>query len=85
MLNSTHTKVELKILINRSYKDVNKKCFLQDLQHGLKNNGNFSYLIDKFKQILNHHAHLKKSKLRGNTGQHINKTFRKRNNEKIQS
>ena len=85
MLNSTYTNLELKILINRSYTDFNKKCFLQDLQHGLKNNGNFSYFIDKFKQILNHHARLKKSYLRGNTGQHINKTFRKRHNEKIQS
>ena len=67
MLKSTYTKLEPKILRNRSYKD---------LQHGLKSNGMFSDFNDDFKQILNHHAPIKQSKLRGNTKPYTNKILR---------
>ena len=77
MLESTYIKLEQKILRNHSYKDFNKESFFQDLQHGLKNNGKLSDFNDELKQILNHHTPVKKSKLRGNTKSHINKTLRK--------
>ena len=67
MLKSTYTKLEPKILGNRSYKNFNKKSFLQDLQHGLNNIGNFTEFNDELKAILDHHAPIKQSKLRGNT------------------
>ena len=77
MLKSTYAKLEPKILRNRSYKDFNKESFLQDLQHGLNNIGKFAEFNDEFKAILNHHAPIKQSKLRGNTKRHINKTLRR--------
>ena len=77
MLKSTYTKLELKILRNRSYKDFNKESFLRDLQHGFNNIGNFAEFNDEFKAILDHYAPNKQSKLRGNTKPHINKTLRK--------
>ena len=77
MLKSTYTKLELKILRNRSYKDFNKESFLQNLQLGLDNIGNFAEFNDEFKAILDHHAPIKQSKLRGNTKPHINRTLRK--------
>ena len=73
MLKSTYAKLEPKTLRNRSYKDFNKKSFLQDLQHRLNNNGKFAEFNDEFKSILNHHAPIKQS----NTKPHINKTLRK--------
>ena len=75
MLKSTYTKLEPKVLRNCSYKDFSKESFLQDFQHGLKNNGKFSDFNDEFKQILNHQAPIKQFKLRGNTKPHINKTL----------
>ena len=39
MLKFTYAKLEPKILRSRFYKDFNKEFFLQDLQHGLNNNG----------------------------------------------
>ena len=51
ILKSTYTKLEPKILRNRSYKDFNKESFLQDLQHGLKNNRKFGDCNDEFKHI----------------------------------
>ena len=77
MLKSTYTKLELKNLRKLSYKDFNKESFLQDLQHGLNNIGNFAEFNDAFKAMLDHHASIKQSKLRGNTKSHINKTLRK--------
>ena len=76
-LKSTYTKLELKNLRNRSYKDFNKESFLQNLQLGLDNIGNFAEFNDEFKAILDHHAPIKQSKLRGNTKPHINRTLRK--------
>ena len=76
-LKSIYTKLEPKILRNRSYKDFNKESFLQDLQHGLDTIDNFAEFNDKFKAIFNHHASIKQSKLRGNTKPHINTTVRK--------
>ena len=73
MLKSTYTRLEPKILRNRSYKDFYEECFLQDLQHGLSNNGNYSDFNNEFKEILNHHAPIKQTKVRGNTKPHINK------------
>ena len=77
MLKFTYAKSEPKILRNRSYKDFNKESFLQDLQHGLNNIGKFAEFNDEFKAILNHHAPIKQSKLRGNTKSQIDKTLRK--------
>ena len=77
MLKSTYTRLEPKILRNRSYKDFYEECFLQDLQHGLSNNGNYSDFNNEFKEILNHHAPIKQTKVRGNTKPHINKALRK--------
>ena len=77
MLKSTYTKLEPKILRKHSYKDFNKESFLRDLEHGLNNIGNFAKFNDEFKAILDHHAPIKQSKLRGNTKPHINKTLRK--------
>ena len=77
MLKSTYTKLEPKILRKRSYKDFNKESFLRDLEHGLNNIGNFAIFNGEFKAILDHHASIKQSKLRGNTKPHINKTLRK--------
>ena len=74
-LKSTYAKLEPKMLRNRSYKDFNKESFLQDLQHGLKNIGNFAEFTNEFKEILNHPAPIK---LRGNTEPQINKTLRKK-------
>ena len=75
MLKSTYTRSEPKILRNRSYKDFYEECFLQDLQHGLSNNGNYSDFNNEFKEILNHHAPIKQTKVRGNTKPHINKAL----------
>ena len=50
MLKSTYTRLEPKILRNRSYKDFYEECFLQDLQHGLSNNGNYSDSIMNLKK-----------------------------------
>ena len=83
MLKSTYTKLEPKNLRKRSYKDFNKESFLQDLQHGLNNIGNFAEFNDAFKAILDHHTSIKQSKLRGNTKSHINKTRRKEIDLKI--
>ena len=77
MLKAKYVKLEPKILRNHSYKDFNKESFLQDLQHGLNNNGKFAEFNDEFKAILNHHAPIKQSKCRCNTKPHINKTLRK--------
>ena len=77
MLKSIYAKLEPKILSIRSYKDFSKESFLGDLQHRLNNIGKFAECNDEFKAILNHHAPTKKSKLRGNTKPHINKTLRK--------
>ena len=77
MLKSTYTKLEPKILRKGFYKDFNKESFLRDLQHGLDNNDNFAEFNDAFKAILDDHVTIKKSKLRGNTKPHINKTLRK--------
>ena len=77
MLKSTYTKSEPKILRKSSYKDFNKESFLRDKQHGLNNICNFAEFNVAFKAILNHHATVKQSKLRGNTKPHINKTLRK--------
>ena len=77
MLKSTYTKLEPKILKNRSYKDFYEEYFLNDLQHGLSNNGNFNDFNNTFKEILNNHAPIKQAKVRGNTKPHINKTIRK--------
>ena len=71
------TKLEPKIARKRSYKDFNKESFLQDLQHGLNKIDNFAEFNDAFKAILDHHATIKQTKLRGNTKPHINKTLRK--------
>ena len=76
-INSTYTRLESKILRNRSYKDFYKECFLQDLQHGLSINGNYSDFNNEFKEILNHHAPIKQTKVCGNTKPHINKALRK--------
>ena len=76
ILKSTYTKLEPKILRNHSDKDFNKESFLQDLQHGLKNNGKFGDFNDEFKHISNLHAPIKQSNLRGNTKPHIDKTLR---------
>ena len=83
MLKSTYTKLEPKIVRNRSYKEINKESFLRDFQHGLNNIGNFAEFNDEFKAILDHHAPIKQSKLRGNTKSHINKTRRKEIDLKI--
>ena len=77
MLKCTYTRSEPKILRNRSYKDFYEECFLQDLQHGLSNNGNYSDFNNEFKEILNHHAPIKQIKVRGNMKPHINKALRK--------
>ena len=77
MLKSTYTRLEPKNLRNRSYKDFYEECFLQDLQHGLSNNGNYSDFNNEFKEILNHHAPIKQTKVRGNTKPDINKALRK--------
>ena len=77
MLRSAYVKLEPNILRNRSYKNFNKESFLQDLQHWLNNIGKFAEFNDEFKAILNHHAPIKQSKLRGNTKPHINETLRK--------
>ena len=76
MLKSTHTKLELKILRNRSYGDFSKESFLQNLSWA-ENNGKFGGFNDKFKEILNNHAPIKQSKLCGNTKPHINETLKK--------
>ena len=77
MLKSTYTKLEPKILRKHSYKDFNEESFLWDLKHRFNNIGNFAELNDTFKAILDHHATIKQSKLRGNTKPHINKTIKK--------
>ena len=77
MLKSTYVKLEPNILRNRSYKNVKKESFLQDLQLRLNNIGKFAEFNDEFKAILNHHAPIKQSKLRGNTKPDINETLRK--------
>ena len=77
MLKSTYKRLEPKILRNRSYKDFYEECFLQDLQHGLSNNGNYSDFNNEFKEVLNHHAPIKQTKVRGNMKPHINKALRK--------
>ena len=48
MLKSTYAKLESKFLRNRSYKDFNKKYFLQDLQYGLNNISKFAEFNDEF-------------------------------------
>ena len=83
MLKSTYTKLEPKMLRKRSYKDFNKESFLRDLQHGLNNIDNFTEFNDAFKVILDHHATIQQSKLRGNTKPHINKILRKEIMKKI--
>ena len=77
ILKSTYTKLEPKILRNRSYKDFNKESFPRDFQHGLNNIGNFAEFNDEFKAILDHHAPIKQSNLRGNTKPRIYRTLRK--------
>ena len=78
MLKPTYTKLEPKLLRNRSYKDFTKEYFLQDLKHGLKNIGKFAEFNDEFKAILNHHhAPIKQSKLRGNAKPHVSETLTK--------
>ena len=78
MLKPTYTKLEPKLLRNRSYKDFTKEYFLQDLKHGLKNIGKFAEFNDEFKAILNHHhAPIKQSKLRGNAKPHVSETLKK--------
>ena len=72
ILKSKCTVLEPKILRNSSYKDFNKESFL--LQYELKDNGKFGDFNDEFEEILNHHAPIKQSKLRGNTKPH-NKTL----------
>ena len=72
ILKSKRTTLETKILRNSSYKDFNKESFL--LQNELKNNGKFGDFNDEFEELLNHHAPVKQSKLRGNTKPH-NKTL----------
>ena len=83
MLKSTYAKLEPKMLRKRSYKDFNKESFLRDLQHGLNNIDNFTEFNDAFKVILDHHAIIQQSKLRGNTKPHINKILRKEIMKKI--
>ena len=77
MLKPTYTKLESKLLRNRSYKDFTKESFLQDLKHGLKSIGKFAEFNGEFKAILNHHAPIKQSKLRGNAKPHISETLTK--------
>ena len=74
VLKSTYTKLEPKILRNLSYKDFNKESFLQNLQHGLNNNGKFGDFNYEFKQALYHDTPIKQSKHRENTKPYINKT-----------
>ena len=83
MLKPTYTNSEPKNFKKYSYKDFIKESFLGDLQHGLNSIGNFAEFNDAFKAILDHHATLKQSKLRGNTKPPIKKTLRKKSNEKI--
>ena len=83
MQKSTYTKLESKMLGKLSYKDFNKESFLRDLQHRLNNIDNFTEFNDAFKVILDNHATIKQSKLRGNTKPHINKTLRKEIIKKI--
>ena len=78
MLKSTYTKLEPKILRKRSYKDFNKESFLRDSQNGLNNIDNFAEFNDAFKAILDHHATIQQTKLRGNTKPYINQTLRKK-------
>ena len=47
------------------------------MKHGLSNNGNYSDFNNEFKEILDHHAPIKQTKVRGNTKPHINKAVRK--------
>ena len=77
------SKIRTKNFKKSFYKDFNKESLLQDLQPGLNNIGKFAEFNDEFKAILNHHAPIKQSKLRGHTKPRINKTLRKKNNEKI--
>ena len=77
MLKSTYAKLEPKILRILSDKDVNEEYFLQAWQNGLNRFGKFAELNNEFNAILNHHAPIKRSKLRGNSKPHIDKTLRK--------
>ena len=72
MLKSTYTKAEPKILRKRSFKYFSDESFLQDLNHGLNDDGNFSSFNNDFKQIVNYHAPIKEILIRGNTKPHLN-------------
>ena len=48
---------DMKKFENSSVK--NPESLLQDLQHGLNNNGKFAEFNDEFKAILNYHAPIK--------------------------
>ena len=77
MLESIYTKMELKVLSKRCFKNVSEQSFLQNLKQGLGNTGNFSNFNKEFKNILNDHTPIKTSNVRGNTKPHVNKILRK--------
>jgi len=77
MLKSTYTKVEPVILRSRCYKNFSEDYFLNDLRLKLDNSGNFSKFNKGFKTVLDKHAPVKVTKIRGNTKPHINKVLRK--------
>ena len=77
MLKSTYNKMESKVLSKRCFKNFSEKSFLQDLNQGLSNTGNFSDFNNEFKNTSNNHAPIKTSKVRGDTKPHVNKNLRK--------
>ena len=64
---STYTKMEVKILSKRRFKNSSEQAFLHNLKQGVSNAGNFSEFNNEFKNTLNDHAPIKASKVRRNT------------------
>ena len=77
VLKSTYTKLEPTILRKRQYKNFSKDCFFKDLNFGLSNDGISSHFNNEFKEILDYHAAIKPTKLRGNTKPLVNKILKK--------
>ena len=80
---SHYTRLKLRIIYYRNYKNSNEDLFLKDLENSnLSANSddpheNYSNLSQTFSKVVQKHARLKKKILRGNHSPFINREFRK--------
>ena len=77
VLKTTFKKAKPKEIIYRSYKNLDKCVFTNDLKHKVLNCENYTEFESRFLEVLNRHAPLKKRLVRANEVPYMTKALRK--------